>query len=178
MIDYDDLAQSVYDIVQPILGCPTIISKQGKPRPKERVYGVIEVGNTTQLGFGAEVGTPDNDGIAQTWSHDLLTIQFTAFGVGSKTVIKRLQSAFNKDSVVEAFHVIGLAIVDHSDILDIPAIRDTIWEESSRFNATFYARIEDTDNVGVVEEVTLTGEMSGSLLGNPHTTELIVSVTP
>lgn len=178
MIDYDALAQDVWDIVQPILGCPTIISKQGKPRPKERVYGVIEVGNATQLGFGAEVGTPDNDGIAPTWSHDLLTIQFTAFGVGSKTVIKRLQSAFNKDSVVEAFHVIGLAIVDHSDILDIPAIRDTIWEESSRFSATFHVRIEDTDDVGVVEEITVEGELTGFDVETPLATSFTVSVAP
>jgi hypothetical protein len=177
MIDYDALAQSIYDVVQPILNCPTIISKQGKPRPAARTYGVIEIGNVNQLGF-SELSEPDVDGIADTWQHSLLSVQFQAFGTGAKNAIQKLQHSFNKDSVVQSFLGIGLAVVDHSDILDIPAIRDTIWEESSRFTATFHVRIEDTDDVGVVETVTIDGSLVGSDSGNPIITETIVTIAP
>lgn len=178
MIDYETLADDVYDVVQPIMACPTIISKQGKPRPNARPYAVIEVGAVEQMG-GGEFDMPNSLGVNNVWSHNQINVQFTAFGPSSKSVIQKLHFALeNKDSVADAFLDKGMAIVTQSNILDIPAIRDTIWEESSRFDATFNVRVEDTDTVGVIEEVIVTGELTGADVETPVDTSFTITIAP
>jgi len=178
VIDFTEVENSIYRMVQPILNCPTIFAKQTSPRPTERTYATIDVGNHKQLGRGESASPDDTTGLADVWAHYEVSVQFAAYGPEAKNAITKLQFAFNKDEVVDAFLAEGMAVVSHDDILDIPAIRDTIWEESSRFNATFHARIEDTDNVGVIAEVSVDGELSGAVDDPLETSITITTIAP
>lgn len=177
MINYETIEDTIYDVVQPILNCTTIFDRPNAPRPAERPYATINVNNIRQLGR-EESDAPDGTGTCNVWAHYSLDVEFTAFGTGAKNTINRLQFAFNKSSVVDALLAGELALVGHDNVLDLPQIRDTIWEENSRFNATFHVRIADTDEVGFIEHFTGTGSLLSGVDGNPITVPVQVDIAP
>lgn len=177
MINYTTIEDTIYGVAQPVLACVAIFDRPNTPRPDTRPYATINVNNIRQLGR-EESDAPNGSGICSVWAHYALDVEFTAFGSGAKNTINRLQFAFNKSSVVDAFLVGELALVGHDNVLDLPAIRDTIWEETSRFNATFHVRIADTDEVGFIEHFTGTGSLLSGVDGNPLAVAVDVDIAP
>lgn len=175
MLDTITLENSLYQTFQPIAGCEVIFVRPDAPRPNSRDYVTLGIQNIRQLGR-EESSSPDHMGNATMWAHYSVIVEFTGYGPTSKNLLNALQFSLGKDSVIDALWLLDIAVVSHDDtLLDIPVFRDTIWEESSRFNATFHVRVTDTDTVGVIEQVTVTGELDGGVINDPIETSLTIA---
>ena len=175
MFNRTSVEDALYSVLQPVVGCEVIFVRPNAPRPTSRDYVTIGIGEVRQKGR-EEIASPNGQGVASMWAHYSVSVEFTGFGPSSKDTITALQFALGKDSVIDDLWLLDIAVVSHDDsLLDIPVFRDTIWEESSRFNATFHVRVTDSDTVGFIEQVTVDGELSGGVVNDPIETSVTIA---
>lgn len=176
MINYEAIEDAVYGVVEPILNPnPVIFSRQADPAPNSNTapYTTILLNNLVQIGRES-LGATDNTGMTPVKLDYQLVIDFQSYGTGARNEIAKLQSAFNKPTVVDQFLVAGLAMVRQPTVLDIPKVINTEWEEVALIAVTFHLADSNDDDTSFIDTVVdLTGDIldqTGAIAGTIQTT--------
>lgn len=159
------LQTDIMEVMQPIIGGVVIWLDQNKPRPA-LPYSGIKIISRKRI-MRDHYSNPDDNGIQTVQGDREFTLSVQTYGYDAPT--DPLENAANKlqlETVRDKFQAKGLVAFDIGAIQDISALLDkTQIEKRANLDIFFRTKINQTDNVGLIETVNVEGRDNG--VGSP-----------
>ena len=150
--------------VETITGFTSIWLNQNTPRPA-RPYATLHIMNQRQVGQ-PYTGPITALGVATIQAQYEITVSIQIYGSSTaadpRTAINAayaLRQSLDRPSIRESLGIAGWAFRAEEQIADVPEMLDSAWEPRAFFDAVFGMTVEQTDNLGYVETVEVTGTM-------------------
>ena len=156
------LRDALYDVIQPISGLTdqnVIWDYPEGTSPPQPSTPYITLGSTRLERISREVlGPLDNAGI-RTISQDFKwVVRINCYGPEAYGILHSLSFKFNKDSVLDDLQGAGFSFTKVTDVLRAPHLKDTSWEERAMFDLHLAFTDSDTDDIGFIESIGISGE--------------------
>jgi hypothetical protein len=153
-------------VPDPTVDIRVIRGEQGKPRPDERTYIDIRTADFRQVGregvHQADAGTD----LTKVEANYRLELRVRSIGPRAKEAISTVQFGLNRPDILDAFESLAthpLALSDDQDIIHIPLLTETEWEERSQMVVVFFLQTEEDIDLGTIEKLDdLTGTFEGA----------------
>jgi len=148
------LKETIYSIIQPLIGETTIWLDQNKPRPALPYVG-IKVSPFRAVN-GDHYGAPNSSGVMSIAGDREFTLNIQRYGDDSITKLIALTNAMRKWSVIASFNTAKIAIVDTAmPATDISYSLDGLkFEIRAAVDFRFRTKSYIADDVGLIETVT------------------------
>jgi len=130
------------------------------PRPPRPCVGLDLITGPVQTAHDQRRETAP--GIWKVSGQRRVTISVIAYGEDADTIIGRLHSGVELETVREVFRAYGMGLVRQEDVLDVSQLLDTKFEKRSQFDVTFHVVSERTEDVGYIETVEIENEDTGT----------------
>jgi hypothetical protein len=142
-----------------VSGTSVIWAEQDGPIPA-RPFVDLKILSTSRVGI-PEITAPNGvTGIGSIKQEVLQTLQTRIFGPAAATIAMNLRNSIEKPSVQAKLRADGLAYVRVlADIQQVPEIAGTKWESRVIIDWQFRSSVVLTDDLGVIENVEITGEI-------------------
>lgn len=143
-------------------GIPVIIAEQSNaPKPLQRPYITLKILGPRQVGQHVQ-SAPDITGNSYIKVQYELSALVQAYGSGAIEALSKLDFSFNKQSIRDLLHAVGITWHNSSGIRDVTHFLDTKWEPVGTLTLGFYVADEETDEVGFIEHLNdVSGEIDG-----------------
>ena len=141
-------------IDDPTVDIRVVRGEQGKPRPDERTYIDIRVADFRQVGREGVHQADAITDLTKVEANYRLELRVRSVGVRAKEAISTIQFGFNRPDILEAFEALAthpLAFSDDQDIIHIPLLTETEYEERSQMTAVFFLKTEEDIDLGTIE---------------------------
>jgi len=153
-------------VSDPSIDIRVIRGEQTKPRPNELTYIDIRTTDFRQVGR-EEVGPTDaTSNLTKVEANYRLEIRVRSTGQKAKEAISIVQFGLNRPDILDAFEALTthpIALQDDQDIIHIPLLVETEYEERSQMTIVFYLQTEEDIDLGTIEKLDdLTGTLSGA----------------
>jgi len=155
---------TVSTVTSPIL-VTVIFADQNSPRPPYP-YAVVRLDTMVKIGWD-EVREIDPDtNIATIGGQRRMTVSVSYFGPKPLEEIAKAYNALEKQTVHDQLAASGIAILEKNDVQNLTGMLETIFEERASFD--FFIGFADNveDDLGIIESVELTGQLSGGITGD------------
>ena len=157
-----DLRTALWPIIDGIIGTDVNVIKwdyqslpEGAPQPNPPF---ITLGTTFLDPIGRETVYGVNSlGIQDVAQEFKWTIRVNVFGTGAWGLAHKLKFAFNKESVQCLLSAAGLSFNLTTQIIRAPHEKETKWEDRALFDLILMFRDTDTDDVGLIESIGISG---------------------
>lgn len=153
-------------VPDPLIDIRVIRGEQSKPRPDERTFIDVRVTDFRQVGREAVGPTDAATNLTRVVANYRLEIRVRATGLKAKEAISTVQFGLNRPDVLESFEALAthpIALQDDQDIIHIPLLTETEWEERSQMTIVFYLETEENIDLGTIERLDdLTGTLEGA----------------
>lgn len=153
-------------IPDPLVDIRVIRGEQSKPRPQELTYIDIRIADFRQVGRERVSKVDDVTDLVTVEADYRLELRVRSIGPKAKEAISTLQFGLNRPDILEAFEASppSLALADDQDIIHIPLLTETEWEERSQMTIIFYLEQQEDIDLGIIERVDdLAGTLEGAL---------------
>ena len=144
-----------------------IRGEQGKPRPDEKTYIDIRTADFRQVGREAVSQAAAGTDFVKIEANYRLELRVRSIGDKAKAAISTVQFGLNRPDIWDAFESLAthpLALSDDQDIIHIPLLTETEYEERSQMTIIFFLQIEEDIDLGTIEKLdTLDGTLEGAL---------------
>jgi len=160
--------QSLYPafVPDPLVDIRVIRGEKSKPRPDERTFVDVRVTDFRQIGREAVGPTDAITNLTRIVANYRLELRVRATGLKAKEAISTIQFGLNRPDILESFESLAthpIALQDDQDIIHIPLLTETEWEERSQMTIVFYLETEENIDLGAIERLDdLTGTLSGA----------------
>lgn len=161
---YEDLETSIYTAVQTALpvGFTTIYGYENGPEPP---FPFLQIDVISMDAVGREysgllVNTTNGTTYYEQNYEAIVRFYFLGDNDSSRTiadVATEFEFSLNKQAVQEAFEANKIGLMRKSSLLRNPKKYDTKWVMCYQMDCTFSYAVVDTQTVGWVEQVTMTG---------------------
>lgn len=153
-------------VADPAIDIRVVRGEQAKPRPNELTYVDIKIADFRQVGR-ERVAQPDAiTNLSHVEGDYRLELRIRTVGIDAKRAISRIQFALNRPDIVQAFEVLTptpLSLSDDLDIVHIPVLTETAWEQRSQMTVIFFFELQDDVDLGTIEQLDdLIGTLSGA----------------
>ena len=151
--------------VQSPVAVPVIFSDQNAPRPAYP-YATIRMNSIVKIGWDEIREINPQTNIATIGGQRRATISVNYFGTKPLEEISKAFNSLEKQTVQDQLAASGIAIQEKNDIQNLTAMLETVFEERSFFD--FFIGLADNvqDDLGIIETVELTGQLSGGTIGD------------
>lgn len=160
MIDIDTLENSLRTWITGITTQDVIFAHQNGPRPP-LPYVVVNIMQSISIGHPETdmVKLPDNSiDITRSGVVDI-PVSVHAFGDGSFTLATKLRDSLHRITVQDQLYTDGLGLRKAGDAQDIPQPVNQKFEQRAHFDAFFYVRSNDIENIATIRKVEITNEL-------------------
>lgn len=155
MIEYNQLYDDIFDIVQPLLTPIQLIRDFQSDMKPSVVYTTMRLIDLQPVGSRQQY-TSDTDGVYETHQTYSITIRFNMIGKGSSGDAAKLHVKLQRPSILESFASAGLHFYDRTAVRDVPKLMSTGFEDRSTFDFKFYMSVSDLDDQGFIEFIRFT----------------------
>ena len=109
------------------------------------------------------IGDVDDDGITIIRQGSVISVRVQTFGAGALGLVQTIRDSLERITVQNALRASGLAYVDvPAEPADIPQVTGTTWQPRASMDVRFRAAIAISDDIGVIEGVTFSGDFNGA----------------
>jgi len=154
-------------VADPTVDIRVVVGEQGDPRPQEDTYVNIRVADFRQVGRERVHQVDAGTDLTKVEGDYRLELRVRSIGVGAKQAISRVQFGLNRPDILDAFETLAthpIALSDSTDMIHIPILTDTEWEERSQMTIIFFLEQEEDIDLGRIEKLeTLDGTLEGAL---------------
>lgn len=154
-------------VADPTVDIRVVVGEQGDPRPQEETYVNIRVADFRQVGRERVHQVDAGTDLTKVEGDYRLELRVRAIGVGAKQAISTVQFGLNRPDILDAFETLAthpIALSDSTDMIHIPILTDTEWEERSQMTIIFFLEQEEDIDLGRIEKLdTLDGTLEGAL---------------
>lgn len=143
-------------VADPAIDIRVIRGEQDSPRPAEQTYVDIRTADFRQVGREAVSQADAITNLVKVEANYRLEIRVRSVGPRAKEAISTVQFGFNRPDILDAFETLAthpIALSDDLDIIHIPQLTETDWEERSQMNAVFYLQVEEDIDLGTIEQL-------------------------
>ena len=155
------LRSALYGIIQPITGLTDqkVIWDYPGGSPPQPTPPYITLGTALLVCTGREVlSALDINGI-QTIKQDFKwVVRINCYGPDALGILHSLRFDFNKDTVICDLESAGFSFTKVTEERRAPHLKDTSWEERAMMDLHLAFTDSDTDDVGFIESVGISGE--------------------
>lgn len=145
-----------YQAIAPILAPVKLVyADQNAPRPG-KPYATFKLTSVIPPRFAVE-GLPDGGGIVDVTEHATFSLEVMTFGKDAHRIAILLASKLKYPSQVQRIHELGVSIASIGQVLSVPVFFGQQSEEQASVEISGYAIVAGQDDVGLVEEVKVTG---------------------
>ena len=165
-MDLTKLKKAVRIWIENETGLTVVESDQAESRPSKPPYVCYQVGAEQKKGH-EENRQIDTNGISLVVGRRQRTFTIDINGAGANALAESLRLGLAKNEVTNFFYgydesitpkeMRNIAIVDSSNIIDATALMETLYIERAVFDVTFAYSIEVQEDVGIIEQVEITG---------------------
>lgn len=153
-------------VADPAIDIRCVIGEQEAPRPDEHTYINIRTTDFRQVGR-EEVGPTDAiSNLTRVEAHYRLEVRVRSVGPRAKQAISTVQFGLNRPDILDAFESLAthpVALQDDQDIIHIPLLAETEWEERSQMTIVFYLNTAEDIDLGTIEKLDdLNGTFEGA----------------
>lgn len=168
--DWIEIKTALHDFAARATGIATVIwARQNGPRPP-LPFVELSVSADTSTGLADEerqreneTPTPGAELILETGGNDEFTITIEVFvdpdTDDAPARMRRVRRALSKDSEVNSFDAVGLAVIDSGAIQDVSAMLDTEQEGRATFDVRFRYADSSEEPTTFIETVETTDEI-------------------
>jgi len=153
-------------VPDPLIDIRVIRGEQSKPRPDERTYVDVRVTDFRQVGRESVGPTDAITNLTRIVANYRLEIRVRSSGLKAKEAMSTIQFGLNRPDILESFETLAthpIALQSDQDIIHIPLLTETEWEERSQMTIVFYLETEENIDLGRIERLDdLTGTLSGA----------------
>ncbi len=143
-------------VPDPLVDIRVIRGEKSKPRPDERTYIDIRVADFRQVGREGVHQVNAATDLTKVEANYRLELRVRSIGLKAKEAISTIQFGLNRPDILDAFEALAthpLALSDDQDIIHIPLLTETEWEERSQMTIVFYLQIEEDIDLGTIEQL-------------------------
>lgn len=156
------LRDALYDVIQPISGLTDQKVIWNHPEglsPPQPNPPYITLGTSRLIRTSREVlGPLDNAGIRNVSQDFKWVVRINCYGPEALGILHSLAFEFNKESVIDNLQAAGFSFTAVTDVIRAPHLKDTAWEERAMFDLCLAFSDSDTDDIGFIESVGISGE--------------------
>jgi len=130
--------------------------EQSRPRPNEHTYINIRTADFRQVGREAVSQADAGTDLVTVEANYRLELRVRSIGPRAKEAISTVQFGCNRPDILDAFESLAthpLALSDDLDIVHIPILTETEWEERSQMTIVFYLQVEEDIDLGTIEKL-------------------------
>ena len=153
-------------VPDPLVDIRVIRGEKSKPRPDERTYITIRVSDFRQVGREAVSQADAITDLTKVEANYRLELRVRSIGLRAKEAISTVQFGLNRPDILDAFEALAthpVALSDDLDIIHIPLLTETEWEERSQMAIVFYLKTEEDIDLGTIEQLDdLVGTFEGA----------------
>lgn len=144
-------------------GVTVVFANQNAPRP---AYPYITVHKTaTAESEHSTIEGPDADGFADIVDDQTISISLQAFGDGAHDILSTLRNSLKKVTTLDYFRAQEMPFIRIlSGINDLTTVVGSRQEERAGMDLEFRAANVVTDEVGLIESVSGSGEFEGATI--------------
>ena len=144
-----------------------IRGEQAKPRPEERTYVDIRVADFNQEGRERVGPTNPDTNLTRIEADYRLELRVRAIGDQAKQAMSTIQFGLNFPDILDAFEALvptPLSLSQNTDVVHIPLLTETEWEERAQMTIIFYLEQQEDRDLGTIESVTdVQGTLDGAI---------------
>lgn len=143
-------------VADPAIDIRVIRGEQSKPRPDELTYVDIRTADFRQVGREAVSQADAISNLVTVEANYRLELRVRSVGPRAKEAISSVQFGLNRPDILDAFETLAthpLALTDDLDIIHIPLLTETSWEERSQMTIVFYLETEEDIDLGTIEQL-------------------------
>jgi hypothetical protein len=176
----EDAIQSA--IASALAGVPGLTVQWGNQRLPEPVRPFIKLKRGTVIGHGMAERRNETDleqpagqeielAVVQRVEFSVSVHAYAAGPVGADTaggILEQLKARLLLESNLALLEAGGLALVETSDVRDLPESGMNSWSSRAQLDASFYATSVVSERTGYIETVELTNETTGETFTAPE----------
>lgn len=153
-------------VPDPAVDIRVIRGEQSKPRPAEQTYVDLRTADFRQEGREAVSQADAVSNLVTVKANYRLELRVRSVGPRAKEAMSIVQFGLNRPDILDAFESLTthpLALSDDLDIIHVPLLTETEWEERSQMTIIFYLKTEEDIDLGTIEKLDdLTGTYDGA----------------
>lgn len=153
-------------VVDPAVDIRVVRAEQTAPRPDEHTYINVRTADFRQVGREAVSQANAGTNLVTVEANYRLELRVRSIGPRAKEAISTVQFGLNRPDILDAFESLAthpIALSDDQDIIHIPALTETEWEERSQMTIVFFLQVEEDIDLGTIEKLDdLTGTFEGA----------------
>lgn len=144
-------------------GVTVIEEKQNAPRPK-RPFVTLNIISQVDQDFSDQL-PPDDEGMAEIVNNREISLSIMAYGENANLIIDNLRRSCEKPSVRLEFRRSGVVYIQVlSGFTDETETVSSEYEERANLDLSFRTATIDTDDVGLIEEVEVSGAVNSEII--------------
>jgi hypothetical protein len=152
------LENALQSIIKPHLGAVSIFAPTNQNMPEQTLlYATYDLLTINHIGR-VQRDVIDEDGDRKFYEHYEVVFRIIAYGQNAIVTLQNLSLALSKETVTNALAEANLSYSTKTAVRRLPEVISSRWEERAQINVTFFTLDEGTENIGFVDNATITGD--------------------
>jgi hypothetical protein len=131
-----------------------VLADQNAPAPTSGLYATIRIGPITKVGTD-QPGPVNESGIRTLYGIREFSVSINAFRDGARRAMEAAASSLDKEAHIQQLRAAGLTIRTATPVLNLTAPVEKTMREQRQMDVVFWAASEETEQVGVIQQVEL-----------------------